>query len=263
MSKSLVMWKWITSGILATTFAFGSSGAMASDLPVSYRVLLSKTKKQGNGTQLTFNLHTDAACATTPVFTDTVFIEDIALLEELRFVKRLGAPPATRTAHLQHVLAGVTPAPFLFLQVAGAFPLEGEECQQQVLPATNTSFPPGMIALWSGALANLPVGWALCDGANGTPDLRDRFVQGVASGQDPGATGGASTHGHTASHTHPFSATSGQHNEAAVVAGIGANIANENHTHSVSGTTDEASPGTDTPSHLPRFYELAFIMKLP
>ncbi len=33
--------------------------------------------------------------------------------------------------------------------------------------------------MWSGSTANIPSGWALCDGNNGTPDLRGRFIVGV------------------------------------------------------------------------------------
>ncbi len=36
-----------------------------------------------------------------------------------------------------------------------------------------------IIVLWSGAVVDIPAGWALCDGNNGTPDLRDRFVIGA------------------------------------------------------------------------------------
>jgi hypothetical protein len=43
----------------------------------------------------------------------------------------------------------------------------------------------GMIMQWSGSLAEIGVGglagWSLCDGSNGTPDLRDRFVIGAGS----------------------------------------------------------------------------------
>ncbi len=42
-----------------------------------------------------------------------------------------------------------------------------------------TVFSTGMIMLWSGSIATIPVGWALCNGSNGTPDLRDRFVVGA------------------------------------------------------------------------------------
>lgn len=40
--------------------------------------------------------------------------------------------------------------------------------------------PLGGIIMWSGT--NVPDGWALCDGTNGTPDLRGRFIVGY----DPG-----------------------------------------------------------------------------
>lgn len=46
------------------------------------------------------------------------------------------------------------------------------------------SFLTGMIIMWSGTVATIPSGWALCDGSSGTPDLRDRFV--VAARQDSG-----------------------------------------------------------------------------
>ena len=39
--------------------------------------------------------------------------------------------------------------------------------------------PRGVIVMWSGSIADIPQGWALCDGTNGTPDLRDRFVVGA------------------------------------------------------------------------------------
>ena len=38
----------------------------------------------------------------------------------------------------------------------------------------------GMIAQWAGSVDAIPEGWLLCDGQNGTPDLRDKFV--VAAG---------------------------------------------------------------------------------
>ncbi len=56
------------------------------------------------------------------------------------------------------------------------------------------SLPAGIIVMWSGTLANIPSGWHICDGTEGTPDLRDKFVKGAASGQNPGATGGDSLH---------------------------------------------------------------------
>lgn len=70
-------------------------------------------------------------------------------------------------------------------------------------------FPVGGIILWSGSVASIPSGWTLCNGvtvnkSDGTgtvtpPDLRDRFVVAAGTTYAPGATGGTSTHSHTAS----------------------------------------------------------------
>jgi len=67
--------------------------------------------------------------------------------------------------------------------------------------------PKGGIIMWSGALDQVPEGWALCNGETGTPDLRDRFVVGAGGLYGTGSTGGSSTinlaHSHTVnSHTH-------------------------------------------------------------
>lgn len=73
-------------------------------------------------------------------------------------------------------------------------------------PSEGASIPSGLICMWHGLLANIPTGWTLCDGQNGTPDLRSKFVKGAAAGVDPGSTGGALTHTHSdhASHTHTY-----------------------------------------------------------
>ena len=38
--------------------------------------------------------------------------------------------------------------------------------------------PVGTILPYVGDLSKIPYGWFLCDGSNGTPDLRDRFLEG-------------------------------------------------------------------------------------
>ena len=47
----------------------------------------------------------------------------------------------------------------------------------------NSFVPIGGIIMWSGTVAQAEAltNWAICDGQNGTPDLRDRFVLGVGS----------------------------------------------------------------------------------
>lgn len=42
----------------------------------------------------------------------------------------------------------------------------------------SNALPIGTILPYIGALDKLPHGWAVCDGSHGTPDLRDRFMQG-------------------------------------------------------------------------------------
>jgi len=48
--------------------------------------------------------------------------------------------------------------------------------------------PAGVIVMWSGTIANIPTGWALCNGSGGTPDLRNRFIVGAHSGTGSGTT---------------------------------------------------------------------------
>ena len=57
--------------------------------------------------------------------------------------------------------------------------------------ALRAAVPAGLIAAWSGAASAVPAGWALCDGANGTPDLRGRFLVGAGGDYAVGDTGGA------------------------------------------------------------------------
>ena len=59
--------------------------------------------------------------------------------------------------------------------------------------------PVGGIIMWSGATNNVPAGWALCDGLNGTPDLRDRFVLGAGSSFAVNGLGGRTNVALTAS----------------------------------------------------------------
>ena len=65
----------------------------------------------------------------------------------------------------------------------------------------NNAIPSGGIIIWSGSSASIPSGWYLCNGSNGTPDLRNRFVVGAGSTYAVGNTGG-SADAITVSHTH-------------------------------------------------------------
>lgn len=58
---------------------------------------------------------------------------------------------------------------------------------------TEFYMPVGGIIMWSGSIVSIPATWALCDGTNGTPDLRDRFIVGAGSTYAVADTGGAAT----------------------------------------------------------------------
>jgi len=47
----------------------------------------------------------------------------------------------------------------------------------KIMQGNNELLPKGSIIMFHGE--NIPVGWALCDGNEGTPDLRGRFIVGV------------------------------------------------------------------------------------
>ena len=57
------------------------------------------------------------------------------------------------------------------------------EASQLSSNLVNSFVPIGGIIMWSGSVAQAEAltNWAICDGQNGTPDLRDKFVLGVGS----------------------------------------------------------------------------------
>lgn len=53
------------------------------------------------------------------------------------------------------------------------------------------AFPVGTILLFHGLIGNIPAGFQACDGTNGTPDMRNKFVVGAGGTYTEGATGGS------------------------------------------------------------------------
>ena len=51
--------------------------------------------------------------------------------------------------------------------------------------------PRGGVILWHGSSDAIPKGWAICDGTQGTPDMRDRFVVGAGGKYALDGMGGA------------------------------------------------------------------------
>lgn len=148
------------------------------------------------------------------------------------------------------------------------------------------AFPSGGIIMWSGSVGSIPSGWLLCNGASGTPDLRDRFIVGAGSGYSPGNTGGTAdavvvSHSHSASssfsgntlpaHSHTTTNTYYSPDAAAgtFYRGGTANFTSANGVSSVSAGTPSGSVSTSITAsgvsganaNLPPYYALAFIMK--
>ena len=141
------------------------------------------------------------------------------------------------------------------------------------VPAPGTlqddSLPIGSIIMWSGTAASIPSGWQLCNGSNGTPDLRDKFVVGAR--QDSGGiamtnvsgsltqAGGEAYHTLTINempaHTHTYQRAS----NSSVGTGGGVHAWRDETTF----TTNTGITGGSSPhNNLPPYYALCFIMKI-
>ncbi|WP_019572160.1 MULTISPECIES: phage tail fiber protein [unclassified Thioalkalivibrio] len=72
-----------------------------------------------------------------------------------------------------------------------------EADRAQALADSLESVPGGAMVMWPHAVSLIPAGWVLCDGTNGTPDMRGLFPVGAGGGYSLGATGGANTKSHS------------------------------------------------------------------
>ena len=138
--------------------------------------------------------------------------------------------------------------------------------------------PTGIISMWSGLAANVPSGYLLCDGTNGTPNLIGKFIKGSSVA---GTTGGSATHTHAdtftgaahtlttaqmPSHTHPLKIFADELGSTdGLISGLGEGTVGYNntvstgggasHTHGITGSVSSASSE-------PEFYTLCFIIKV-
>lgn len=143
------------------------------------------------------------------------------------------------------------------------------------------SIPRGLICMWSGSSSNIPNGWALCDGSNNTPDLRDKFVLGAGNNYAVGAIGGEKkvtltiaqmpSHSHDiGNHTHDIiqysdyrSGTNGISLEYASRYAGSAKTLPGLEAGSMSGDTTTSTVGKgNSHNNMPPYYALCFIMKL-
>jgi hypothetical protein len=146
-----------------------------------------------------------------------------------------------------------------------------------VSPPAATPIPTGGILLWSGSIGSIPAGYVLCNGNNGTPDLRDRFIVGAGSTYAVDATGGSAdaivvSHNHTATsvvtdpgHNHQFNIlnTIANGNNAYTATGgqVGTGTVTTETTGITVATTNTAAGTSGTNANLPPYYALCYIMK--
>ena len=138
-------------------------------------------------------------------------------------------------------------------------------------PPAATPIPAGGILLWSGSIGSIPAGYVLCNGNNGTPDLRDRFIVGAGSTYSVDATGG-SANAVVVSHTHTATVTDPGHNHTSLITPSGAiNSGGVDLAYFTTGNTGTATTGitvtnasagvSGTNANLPPYYALCYIMK--
>jgi microcystin-dependent protein len=175
---------------------------------------------------------------------------------------------------LDTLLGGVSQTEFAKLDG-----LTASTAELNLLTGQTSLVPAGVIVMWSGSIASIPVGWLLCDGTNGTPNLRDRFVVGAGSTYAVNATGGANTVTLTTaqipSHTHTATVNDPGHSHNILLGGSsggdlntgGASIPLATSTTAISpsGTNISVSIGSTggggSHENRPPYFALAFIMK--
>ena len=137
------------------------------------------------------------------------------------------------------------------------------------------SVPSGVIVMWSGETTNIPSGWFLCDGQNGTPDLRNRFIVGAGSSYGVGDTGGSNSvtlsvnqmpnHSHTGNVQLRYNSVSGTFYDmipSGVQSGVGAyGIATQNNNPNFTKVKLSSAGGSSSHENRPPYYALAYIMK--
>lgn len=130
--------------------------------------------------------------------------------------------------------------------------------------------PAGIVVMWSGSAIAIPTGWVLCNGANGTPDLRDKFVVGAGFSYAVNAQGGSKdavlvAHTHTITdpgHNHTYQRREYKPNlEQRNDPGGGPNLETAFTGSSQTGITINSAGTSGVNANLPPYYALCYIMK--
>lgn len=128
--------------------------------------------------------------------------------------------------------------------------------------------PKGIIVAWNGTVP--PIGWALCDGNNGTPNLKEKFIMGFGPTKLFGSTGGEAAHVLTISempsHNHNLSGNADDEGYCKTLpCGMQLSDRSTNdRTYNPNNAMTTITPTGGNQAHntLPPYYVLAYIIKL-
>ena len=123
----------------------------------------------------------------------------------------------------------------------------------------------GMIVMWSGQADNIPTGWRLCNGANNTPDLQDRFIVGAGRTYGVGNAGGADAIAlnvnQIPSHNHSLDFDDGGGGYNSVTSGSMAKSDRQTNVLANYSVQTNYTGGNQAHENRPPYYALCFIMK--
>jgi hypothetical protein len=119
--------------------------ASAADVPVVYTVDSTALKLAISGTNLTFQLYTDAAC-TSLAHTQVLTVDNTNMLSVLKRSKPKNGVKPPKTTDIRATLTGVAPAAPLYLTVTGTgITAVGGACQVQASTATGPTIGKALV----------------------------------------------------------------------------------------------------------------------
>ncbi len=127
-------------------------------------------------------------------------------------------------------------------------------------PVSLPEIPVGTILAWVGTEEDIPGGWIVCNGENGTPNLNSGVFP--VPFYEEGITGGHTTHT-VGSHTHSHTSTEHSHTHSLVSGSPSIYTSSEykfntvTHTH---GSNDATHSHTIPGEYLPPYYDVIWIM---
>lgn len=131
-----------------------------------------------------------------------------------------------------------------------------------ILDNRPSDIPSGTIVMWNGTESNVPQGWHLCDGSNGTPDLRGKFVLSANATYKAKTSGGASSvalsEAQLRAHTHTYVADDGTVAIPQLTGDINVTLRGAGTVSKNTGSTGFSS----AINIMPPYYALCYIMKL-